>query len=45
MKTGRTIPGRLKGERRGAEAGVPRAEGDGNGDTGSVSERTGDGKS
>lgn len=45
QETGRTIPDRPKGERRRAEAGVPWAEGDGNGTTDSVSEQTGDGKS
>ena len=42
---GRKIPGRPKGERRRAAAGVPLAEGDRNGNTDSVSERTGDEKS
>ncbi|MCD2493438.1 hypothetical protein LQE92_12515 [Lacrimispora sp. NSJ-141] len=45
QETGGTIPGRPKGERRRAAAGVPQAEGGRNGKSDSVSERTGDGKS
>ncbi len=43
--TGRRIPGRPKGERRRTAAGVPQTKEGRNGNTDSVSERTGDGKS